>query len=272
MGTIKFYMSMFFCVALIVGCGGSSDTTGGGDAVEPEPAAPLPVFSFAWSEHPGWSMFAVAQDRSLLNGDAGSTGTIEDRWGVDIELKKADYQQGITDFANGAVDAVCITNADSLAPSLKRPCVAILPTSKGAHGASESTAVADDTITMVVVGKDALSKPGGEDFAVALIDAFYEINYLLKENKERDIVLNQFSSRFGGDLSAAETIKQAQLYDSPEAGLKLFEDAAFQNETMPRVVTFCVDQSWVDSKPTIGFGDPSAQLNFDPAYIKKYQD
>jgi len=92
-------------------------------------AAKTPTFSLAWSEYPSWSAFGVAHEVRLINGKKGKMGPIEKKWGVDIELKEADYDPCLVMYGAGKCDAVCITNMDVLNPSLSRPSVAILPTS-----------------------------------------------------------------------------------------------------------------------------------------------
>ena len=91
--------------------------------------AQAPSFSLAWSEYPSWSTFGVAHEVKLINGQKGEMGPIEKKWGVDIELKEADYDPCLVMYGAGQCDAVCITNMDVLNPSLTRPSVAICPTS-----------------------------------------------------------------------------------------------------------------------------------------------
>jgi len=96
-------------------------------------AAPVraaePVFSLAWSEYPSWSVFGVAAEKGLINGEKGKLGTLEKKWGVDIELKLLDYDGCINAYSGGTCDAVCVTNMDALNPALARKSVAIMPTS-----------------------------------------------------------------------------------------------------------------------------------------------
>ncbi len=92
-----------------------------------------PSFSIAVSEYPSWSgTFLTACDIGLIDGAKGKQGPIEKKWKVDLVVKDADYDSCITLFVNGNVDAACLTNIDSLAPSTARKSVAILPTSTSA--------------------------------------------------------------------------------------------------------------------------------------------
>ncbi len=108
-------------------------------------AANEPTFSLAWSEYPSWSAFGVCDEVGLIDGDAGKLGPVEKKWGVDIELKEADYDACITLYGAGQVDAVCITNMDILSPSMSRPGVAVLPTSTsfGADACIVSSSITD---------------------------------------------------------------------------------------------------------------------------------
>lgn len=122
---------------LFTGCPAAPGTGAGGSAP--------PAFSLAWSEYPSWSVFGVAHAKGLVHKDEGKLGPIEEKWGVDIVLKQADYDPCITMYGSGSVDAVCITNMDILAPSLSRDSVAILPTSTS-DGADACIVTGIDTV------------------------------------------------------------------------------------------------------------------------------
>jgi len=95
--------------------------------------ADAPSFTLAVSEYPSWSgTFLTACDIGLINGAKGKMGPLEKKWKVDIVVKDTEYDSCITLFVNGNVDAACLTNIDSLAPSVTRKAVAILPTSTSA--------------------------------------------------------------------------------------------------------------------------------------------
>lgn len=105
----------------------------------------LPVFSLATSEHPSWSTFMVAGKAGLINPDeGGEPGTLEKKWGVDIVLYVKDYDPCLTMYGNGSVDAVCMTNMDSLNPAIGRPSTTIMPTSTSV-GADKVIGVGFDT-------------------------------------------------------------------------------------------------------------------------------
>ena len=103
-----------------------------------------PTFSLAWSEYPSWSVFGVAHEFKLIDGRAGRLGEIEKKWDVDIKLDELDYDACMVLYASRGCDAVCITNMDSLNPSLGRQSVAILPTSTS-YGADACIVAGDIT-------------------------------------------------------------------------------------------------------------------------------
>ena len=122
---MKFRLTILAILACAAaGCGGKEDgakgTSGGGTP---------PVFTLAWSEYPSWSAFGVASEKGIIDGAEGKLGPVEEEWGVDIVLKEADYDTCLTLYGSNTVDAVCMTNMDSLAPAMGRDSVAILPTS-----------------------------------------------------------------------------------------------------------------------------------------------
>jgi len=356
------FTSYFLLLGLLVGPLVGCNNTNRSNPQDGSPSADLPSFSLAWSEYPSWSVFGVADENGIIDKDEGKLGRVEEKWGVDIVLKEADYDTCLTFFGTSTVDAVCMTNMDSLAPSLGRNLVAILPTStsdgadaciavgvedvdqlagKTSYGLElsvsqymfernleilgkdvsdfpfknmdpgaaanamqtgqekiesivvwnpfvldtlrkrdgskvvfDSTSIPEEIIDMVVVGKDSLNKEGGESFACAVIDAFFQVNRLLADQDHRDDTLVALGAKFSNlPLEDMETVvQQTRFYSSPKDALALFASDSFANEIMPKVVDFCVEHAIVESEPSIGFGDAEAQFNFDGTYIIKMQD
>jgi NitT/TauT family transport system substrate-binding protein len=319
-----------------------------------------PVLSLAWSEYPSWSVFGVAHEKGLLNKAKGEMGSIEKELGVDIVLVQADYEACLSQYANGTVDAVCMTNMDALAPATGRDSVAVLPTSTSA-GADACIAVGIDSIEalkgtptfgleksvsqyaferglevagqkpadfefknmdpanaalamqtgdaavksimvwnpfvlqtlrdrdgskrlfdskdipeeiidMVVVGKDALAKPGADKCVQAVLKAFYQVNEMLAASETRDATLKALGEKFSslGVEDMGVVVEETKMYPTADAGIGLFEQDDFQIKTMPAVVDFCLTHDIVSEKPTVGFGDAAAQLNFDASFMKAY--
>jgi len=325
-------------------------------------AEEIPSFSLAWSEYPSWSTFGVAHELKLIRREKGKLGPIEKKWNVDITLKEADYDTCIAMYGSLRADAVCITNMDTLRPSLTRRSVAVLPTStsygadacivvgvndvkelrgvkvyglaksvseycfvrnlellgekesdhrftnmdpgaaalamqqkqrgfkaivvwnpfvletlnkrKDAKVLFDSTTIPNEIIDMVVVAQSSLAKPGGKEFACAVIDTFYAINRRLADQKNADDTLIALGEKFShlNLQSMRKVVQQTLFYKTPEDALKLFTGKKLP-EIMTLVVEFCVSHDITPKKPTIGYGTkkkfPDVNFRFDPSYIKE---
>lgn len=139
-------VALTVCLALattcFTACKPAANEAGTGGSGSGETPA---TFTLAWSEYPSWSVFGVADELGLIDGDAGKMGTLEKEHGVDIELKEATYDSCLTMFSSGECDAVCITNMDALIVGESRRGVAVLPTStsNGADACLVTEAVTD---------------------------------------------------------------------------------------------------------------------------------
>ncbi len=140
----------------------------------------------------------------------------------------------------------------------------------------DSTSIPGEIIDMVVVSQDVLDKPGGEAFACAVIDAFYELNKLLAAKDTRDEALIALGEKFSNlDLqSMRKVVQQTKFYDTPKKGSELFKSKELQ-KIMQKVVAFCADKEIVPKKPKVGFGDKKdkdVNLRFDASYIHKVRE
>lgn len=138
----QIWFAMPLMAAILMGCNSGKPTTGksGGSAGQS-----TPVFTLAWSEYPSWSVFGVASDVGLIDGEEGKLGELEKKWDVDIVLKGVDYDTCIQLYGSNEADAVCITNMDILGPAADRASVAILPTSTS-MGADACVTVGIDSV------------------------------------------------------------------------------------------------------------------------------
>ena len=323
----------------------------------------VPSFSLAWSEYPSWSVFGVADVTGIINGKKGELGPVEKKWGVDIELKEAEYDPCLAMYGAGQCDAVCITNMDILALAGGRPGVMVLPTStsfgadaclvtdeiksvedlKGRKvygleksvseycfvrnlelldqaegeydfsnmdpGAAaiamqqgqteqqaivvwnpfvistlakrddvrvlfDSTKIPNEIIDSVVVARESLAREGGEAFACAVIDAFYQVNAAIADPAKRNDTLIAIGEKFA-DVSLEDmekVVQQTKFYSTPDEGTALLTGEELP-KIMERVVDFSASHGIVESKPVLGFGDtaspPNAAVQFDDGYIQK---
>ncbi len=127
-GSLQWF-SLLAITTVMVGCEKKPTENSGASLDSKSKPTAAPKFVLAWSEYPSWSIFGVASDVGLIDGEAGKLGSIEKKYNVDIELKLVDYDSCITLYGNSNADAVCITNIDILGPAASRKSVAIMPTS-----------------------------------------------------------------------------------------------------------------------------------------------
>lgn len=135
----------------------------------------------------------------------------------------------------------------------------------------DSTRIPEEIVDMVVVGEDVLKKDGGEAFANCIVEAFYEVNRMLADPEKGDETLITLGTKFGGlELDDMKLIvEQTKFYKTPAEGLGLFEKEAFQSTIMPRVIDFCATHGIIDAKPSVAYGEDTAQLRFDTSFMKK---
>jgi len=321
-----------------------------------KPAA-APKFLLAWSEYPSWSIFGVASDVGLIDGEEGKMGSLEKKHNVDIVLKLADYDSCITLYGNSQADAVCITNIDILGPAASRKSVAIMPTSTS-NGADacitagidsvdalagkvtkgleksvsqfcfdrcleklgkdpakfsfsqmdpekaaqafqlktgdiqsimvwnpfvmqtlvtrpdskvlfDSSSIPEEIIDMVVMGSDSLKKPGGKEFAAAIVETFYAMHKRMTDPATADKTLVGIGARFA-KLELADmkkVVTQTRFYGDPKEAITLFASDKFQKETMPIVSKFCQTYGLTPKPTTISFGTGEGMIDFDSSFV-----
>lgn len=171
--------------------------------VQPSFAAEKKSFSIAASEYPSWSVFIVAglkkiDGRPLINPKEGKTGLIEDKWGVDLEVRYPDYEGCLMQYGNGQCDFVCITNMDILSPALTLDSVAILPTSTS-FGAD--ACIVTENIKTV---EDLKNKPV-RGLSMSVSEYCFVRNLELLNQKEQDF---RFTNMDPGLAAAAMQQKQ----------------------------------------------------------------
>ena len=189
-------------------------------------------------------------------------------------LKVADYP-----FSNmdPAVAAQAIQAGDQKVRSIIvwNPFVMQTLKSKGdAKVIFDSSSIPEEIIDMVVIGKDSLSKPGGKNFAMAILDVYYAINKRMADSKTADQTLIAIGAKFSSlNLEEMKSIvQQTSFYSTPEAAIELLESSKFQKETMPAVAAFCESHGIIDKKPSIGYSDANSQVDIDLDYLKKFRD
>lgn len=136
----------------------------------------------------------------------------------------------------------------------------------------DSTTIPGEIIDMVVVGKRSLEKPGGKQFALAVVDTFYQLNKRMNDPATRDDTLIALGEKFSNlDLaSMRKVVQQTKFYGTPEEGIGVYTGDPLK-DTMKKVVKFCVDHGMVDKPPIVAYGkeEADASLRFDPSYMQE---
>lgn len=137
----------------------------------------------------------------------------------------------------------------------------------------DSTTIPGEIVDMVVVSQAALDKEGGDRFAAAIVDAYYQVNDRIADEKTHDDTLIAIGEKFSHlDLaSMRKVVKQTKFYGAPDAGLAVYTGDAFKG-IMDKVVEFCVSHEVVGQKPVISYGAKSekpAGLRFDTSFMEQ---
>lgn len=139
----------------------------------------------------------------------------------------------------------------------------------------DSSLIPGEIIDAVVMSRDSLGKPGGEAFAKAVAEAFYEVCKMMADPKTADSTFVALGSKFSSLDAAAMRIvcTQTEFYSTPDKGLALVNGAAMKS-TMTTVVEFCVTNDIVPKAPSIVFGSYKdagalkADLVIDPSFME----
>jgi ABC-type nitrate/sulfonate/bicarbonate transport system substrate-binding protein len=146
-----------------------------------------------------------------------------------------------------------------------------------AHVLFDSTKIPNEIIDAVVVAQASLDKPGGQDFACAIIETFYAVNQRIADPATSDDTLVALGEKFSHlDLAGMKkVVQQTRFYSTPKEALNLLTGAEIKSLTA-KVIDFCVEQEITASAPKVGYGTkaeaPGVNLRLDPSYIKLAQE
>jgi len=135
----------------------------------------------------------------------------------------------------------------------------------------DSTKIPNEIIDSVCIAEASLNKPGGKEFACAVIDTYYAVNRKIADPATRKDALVALGEKFSHlDAEAMETVvKQTKFYSTPDQGLAILNGQELPG-IMDKVVKFCVAHEITDRAPKLKYGKPGAgaNLSFDPSYLE----
>jgi len=186
---------------------------------------------------------------------------------AEFPFKNLDPGPAATALQTGSNDvkSICVWNPFALQT---------LRTAPGAKTIFDSSMIPGEIVDQVVIGNDSLKKEKGEAFAACLCDIFYQVsnNIFSSDQAKADATLTALGEDFS-NLPLADmriVIKETQFYATPQDGISLYTSGQFR-ETMKTVVSTCQKIGVLEQgkTPTIGYGDGTTQLNFDPQFMEK---
>jgi NitT/TauT family transport system substrate-binding protein len=145
---------------------------------------------------------------------------------------------------------------------------------KNAKVLFDSSTIPGEIVDMLVIGKESLDKPGGKEFACAIIDTFYRVSDMIEAPATRNETLLALAAKFAPELSVEDMeicVTQTAFYKTPEAGMELYADEPFKT-TMGKVLAFCTSHGMVDKEPSIVYGEGEGQLRFDTSYMQRVRE
>ena len=140
----------------------------------------------------------------------------------------------------------------------------------------DSTKIPNEIIDSVVVAQSSLARPGGRDYACALIEAFYPANQSMADPKTADKTLVALGQKFShlNLESMKQVVQQTRFYSTPEQALALLTGEELPG-IMNKVSEFCVSHDITSKAPKLEYGAATsgslAHLRFDPTYIRTVQ-
>jgi ABC-type nitrate/sulfonate/bicarbonate transport system substrate-binding protein len=149
---------------------------------------------------------------------------------------------------------------------------------KDARVLFDSSTIPGEIIDMVVMAQASLDKPGGEDFAAAVIETFYKVNEMLADpNPEvANDTLIAIGEKFShlGLKDMRKVMRQTLFYKTPKDGKEVLVSDKLP-QIMTKVVDFSLSHAIVEKTPKVSYGAKNqgaeANLRFDPAYIDRYE-
>ena len=144
------------------------------------------------------------------------------------------------------IDAIVVWNPFVMETLGKRKDVRVL---------FDSSTIPNEILDSVVMAQSSLDKPGGADFACAVIEAYYAVNKRMADPATRDDTLLALGEKFShlGVSAMKKVVQQTQFFGTPKEGLAVLTGADLPGITK-RVTAFCASHAITPSETQTGFG------------------
>ena len=147
-------------------------------------------------------------------------------------------------------------------------------TNKNAKLKFDSTIIPREIIDSIVWSNESLEKEGGKNAAIAVNELFDEVNKMLADPAQSDETTEAIGKKFSrlpaDDMK--EVLKKCVFYKTAEEAEQLFSDPEWQKLMTTTVVDTAVKIGVITEEEksaiTIGFNDPSKNLNFSTEYLR----
>jgi hypothetical protein len=125
----------------------------------------------------------------------------------------------------------------------------------------------------MVASQEALDRPGGDRFAAALAETFYEVNKRMNAKETRAQTLTGISEKFA-PLSVEDmeiVVQQTKFFGTADEGIALYGNDKLP-EIMKTVLAWVKKRGIVKTDPKVAYGTkaeaPDANFRYDTTYMK----
>jgi NitT/TauT family transport system substrate-binding protein len=141
------------------------------------------------------------------------------------------------------------------------------------HVLGDSGSIPLEVLDLMVASQEALDRPGGDRFAAALAETFYEVNKRMNAKETRAQTLTGISEKFA-PLSVEDmeiVVQQTKFFGTADEGIALYGNDKLP-EIMKTVLAWVKKRGIVKTDPKVAYGTkaeaPDANFRYDTTYMK----
>lgn len=208
-----------------------------------------------------------------VRGPVASVSAYSFHRGLELAGEKASDHE-LVDMDAAAASRALISGQDGCDAVLVRSplIVETLRQRPDAKVLLDSSTLQGEIIDLVVTSHDVLEAKGGDRFAEALTDVFYQVCARLGDPETADGTLVAIGEKTGGlgIEQMRDAVKRTRFYKSPAAGMTLLGGETLQS-TMYTLTEYALARGILDRAPKLNYSSRApkdAQLVFDLGVIK----